>query len=241
MMFTANLNIVESDSLKFLCSEPNEKYDLIYVDPPYNTGKRQETGKNGYLDSYKNYKEFIYPMLKESHRVLKSCGGFFCHLDWREVHQVKVWLDEIYGEDNFRNEIIWHSEIGNSPKNTWPRKHTNILWYSKTSNYIFNNSSIPMVPRKAQKPGYDNTKRMTDVWEYNLSTSDPERVKYPNQKPLAILEPIVAVHSNPGSECLDFFGGSGSFGAACLRNNRNVTLVDQNPQAIEIMKSRFGI
>lgn len=241
MMHTDDLNVYHEDCLKFLESEPDNKYDLIYVDPPYNTGKKQKVGDNSYIDKYEDYQSFITPILKQSCRVLKDTGSFFCHLDWREVHKTKVIIDSIYGEDNFQNEIIWHSEIGNSPKRTWPRKHTNILWYTKSNTYTFNESNVPMIDRKAQKEGYSDLKRMTDVWTYNLSTTDPERVSYPNQKPLAILEPIVLVHSNPGDLCLDFFAGSGSFGEACIRNGRKCNLVDRNPQSIEVIKKRFNI
>lgn len=193
------------------------------------------------MDSYNDYKSFLFPILKEVYRILKNTGQIFVHLDWHEVHYVKVWLDEIFSRENFRNEIIWHSEIGRSVENVWARKHTTILWYTKSNNYTFNKINIPNITRKAQKEGYPNSKLETDVWTYNLSTTDGERVGYPNQKPLEILNRIIKVHSNEGDLILDCFGGSGTTAHSCLLNNRKCITCDTNPQSIDVMEKRLGI
>ncbi len=231
---------IEGDNLPILQSIAAASVDLIYVDPPYNTNKIQECGGNKYKDAFSSFKDFIYPRFEESKRVLKNTGSIFVHLDWHEVHYAKIWLDEIFGREMFRNEIIWHQEVGRSAKNVWARKHTNILWYTVSDQYTFNNASVPMVPRKALKDGYTSEKQQTDVWNYNLSTTDPERVNYPNQKPLAILENLIVVHSNPGDLILDYFGGSGSTGEAAAKHGRSCILIDQNPQSIEIMAKRLN-
>lgn len=265
------IHIYCADNLQVLQKFSSGKFHLIYIDPPFNTGKRQtrltlctqqsskgdRVGYQGkryrttvkyqssYEDKSTNYFEFLIPRLQEAHRVLHASGSFFLHLDYREVHYAKIELDKIFGRSCFMNEIIWSYDYGARSKKRWSTKHDNILWYVKDpKHYCFNYDAIDRIPYMA--PGLVGPEKAargktpTDVWWHTIvPTNGKEKTGYPTQKPLGILERIVKVHSNPGDRLLDFFAGSGSFGEAAARNNRKVVLVDQNPEAIRVMKKRF--
>jgi len=153
--------IVLGDNLKVLQCLRAGSVDLIYVDPPFNTGKRQsrkqmktirdeagdrigfggrryrtellakQTGGSGYGDRFDDFLGFLRPRLSEAHRVLSPTGSLFFHIDYREVHYCKVMLDEIFGRDCFQNEIIWAYDYGARATKRWPAKHDNILWYTR--------------------------------------------------------------------------------------------------------------
>jgi len=246
--------------------------DLIYIDPPFNTGKRQvlrsqrvrkdpagtRRGFKGetyssvtvssmeYEDSFGDYLEFIGKRLIEARRLLKPHGAIFVHLDYREAHYVKVLMDGVFGRDSFMNEIIWAYDFGGRPKRKWPAKHDTILWYVvDPENYTFNYDAMERIPYMA--PGLVEEKKAargktpTDTWWHTIvPTNGAERTGYPSQKPLGILNRIITVHSNPGDLVVDFFAGSGSTGEAALSNGRRALLVDNNPEAIEIMSQRLA-
>lgn len=258
------------DNLPILQAMPSEHVDLIYIDPPFNTGDNQvmrrivsdrgdgnRTGFAGqsytdrvisqmkYTDKYTDYLTFIGERLDQSWRILKNTGSLFVHLDYREVHYVKLLLDTIFNRDNFRNEIIWAYDYGGRGKTTWPKKHDTILWYTKSDTYTFNYDAIDRIPYLAPglvtKEKAERGKVPTDVWWNTIvPTNGPERTGYPNQKPLAILNRIIKVHSNENDIVLDFFAGSGSTGQAALDNSRNIILIDNNPDAIQVMRKRFA-
>lgn len=241
-----NINIIKKESLSFLRNEEKNKYDLVYVDPPFNTKKERKNKTFSYHDTFSNYREFIYPFMEETYRVLKETGSFFIHLDYREVHYARVWLDEIFGEESFLNEIIWAYDYGGRPKNYWPRKHDSILWYVvDPNNYTFNYEQIDRIPYMSPKlVGEEKAKKgktPTDCWWNTIvPTNSFEKTGYPTQKPLSIIERIVKVHSNENDLLLDYFAGSGTFGEAAVKHNRKVVLVDQNPQAISIINKRLS-
>ena len=246
--------------------------DLIYVDPPFNTGKKQaltalktvqdadgdRTGFQGqryrtivgeqrsYSDVFDDFMGFLEPRLRQAHRVLAENGSFFLHLDCREVHYAKVMLDGIFGRDCFMNEIIWAYDYGARTKKRWSAKHDTILWYVKDpKNYTFNYDAMDRIPYMA--PGLVGAEKAargktpTDVWWHTIvPTNGHERTGYPTQKPLGLLNRIVQVHSNAGDRLLDFFAGSGTFGEAAARHGRDVVLIDQNDEAIEVMKQRLA-
>jgi site-specific DNA-methyltransferase (adenine-specific) len=164
------------DNLTILKKLSDESIDLIYIDPPFNTGrqqtrkqiktvrsekgdrtgfqgKRYETiklGSQGYQDCFEDYLTFLEPRLKEAHRVLKPNGSIYFHIDYREVHYCKVLLDQIFGRECFLNEIIWAYDYGARTRKKWPPKHDNILWYAKDpGNYIFNYEEIERIPYMA--------------------------------------------------------------------------------------------
>jgi DNA modification methylase len=143
------LEIVHADNLKVLPSFPDGYFKLIYIDPPYNTGSVQTRGGISYVDTFGNYEDFIVPRIREARRLLSDDGSLFVHLDWRESHYVKVWMDQIFGRQNFRNEIIWAYDYGGRSKSKWSSKHDTIFWYTKSDFYIFNFEEMDRIPYMA--------------------------------------------------------------------------------------------
>jgi site-specific DNA-methyltransferase (adenine-specific) len=268
--------IVHGDNLNVLQGMEAEAVDLIYVDPPFNTGKRQsrkqmktvrdEAGDRvgfggrryrtevlaqqpagtGYGDSFDDFLGFLRPRLLEAHRVLRSTGSLFFHIDYREVHYCKVMLDEIFGRECFQNEIIWAYDYGARATKRWPAKHDNILWYTKDAErYTFNLNESDRIPYMA--PGLVGAEKAargktpTDVWWHTIvSPTGKEKTGYATQKPLGILERIVRVHSNPGETVLDFFAGSGTTGVAAARHGRSFVMVDESAAAVAVMEKRLA-
>ncbi|MHB8089173.1 MAG: DNA-methyltransferase [Anaerolineaceae bacterium] len=165
-----------ADNLGILQSLPSESVSLIYIDPPFNTGKTQartqiktdksdtgdrtgfagqrystvKIGSQSYSDIFDDFLNFLEPRLIEARRILKPNGSLYFHIDYREVHYCKVLLDQIFGRDSFLNEIIWAYDYGARTKKKWPAKHDNILWYAKDpQNYIFNVDEIERIPYMA--------------------------------------------------------------------------------------------
>lgn len=239
------MSVILGESLVVLKKLNTEMFDLIYIDPPFNTGKTRKIHGREFSDSISNYIDYIKERVVEGHRTLKSTGSFFLHIDYREVHYLKVMLDSVFGRECFKNDIIWAYDYGGRPKTKWPCKHDNILWYVKDpKHYTFNYSQMDRIPYMA--PGLvgpekaSRGKTPTDVWWNTIvPTNSKERVGYPTQKPLAILERIIKVHSNPGDIVLDFFAGSGTLGVAASNLGRKFMLIDNNQQAIDVMKKRL--
>lgn len=239
------IEIVHEDNMKALPRLPDGYFQLIYIDPPFNTGKKQSRAEKSYKDSFDNFHEFLVPRLQQAHRLLSDNGSLFLHLDWRESHYAKVWTDEVFGRDNFLNEIIWAYDYGGRSKSKWSSKHDTIFWYVKNKkDYVFNFDEMDRIPYMAPglvgKEKAERGKTPTDVWWHTIvPTNGKEKTGYPTQKPLGVLERIVKVHSKPGDFTLDFFAGSGSFGHAAHLHGRNCLLIDENPQAIDVMKERL--
>jgi site-specific DNA-methyltransferase (adenine-specific) len=261
-----------ADNLSILQSIPSDSVNLIYIDPPFNTGKAQsrtqiktvrsengdrtgfsgnryetvKVGSRSYADLFDDYLAFLEPRLVEAKRVLKPNGSLYFHIDYREVHYCKVLLDGIFGRDSFLNEIIWAYDYGARTKKKWPAKHDNILWYAKDPrSYTFNVDAIDRIPYMAPSlvgpVKAARGKLPTDTWWSTIvPTNSREKTGYPTQKPLTIINRIVTASSNPGDLVLDFFAGSGSTGASCLKLGRRFILVDNNPAAIEVMAKRFA-
>jgi site-specific DNA-methyltransferase (adenine-specific) len=269
----AKSRIVLGDNLDFLRAAPGASIDLIYIDPPFNTGRVQvrtqlETvrddqspdrigfrgkgyrtrilGSRSFRDVFDDFAGFIIPRLEEAHRVLAAHGSLFLHVDYREVHYCKVYLDQIFGRPSFINEIIWAYDYGARSKRRWSPKHDNLLWYAKDpAHYIFDFDAIDRIPYLAPGlVGPDKAARgktPTDTWWHTIvSPTGREKTGYPTQKPLGIIERIVRVHSRPGDTVLDFFAGSGTVGEACGKLGRKFILVDDNPQALGVMRRRLA-
>ena len=199
-----------------------------------------------FSDSFTDYLDFLKPRLLEAHRLLSPTGSFFLHIDYREVHYCKILLDQIFGRECFLNEIIWSYDYGARSKKRWSAKHDNILWYAKNpDDYTYRYDDIDRIPYMA--PGLVGPEKAakgktpTDTWWQTIvSPNGKEKTGYPTQKPLAILNRIVKVHSNPGDWVLDFFAGSGTTGEAAVRAGRNVVLIDNHPEAIKVMAKRLA-
>ena len=168
--------IVLADNLDHLRTVADGVAGLVYIDPPFNTGRRQErrrlrtvrdergdrTGfggrryrtveleRSGYDDAFDDYQAFLRPRLEEARRILAPDGSFFLHVDPREVHYCKVALDGIFGRDSFLNEIVWAYDYGARSRTRWPAKHDNILWYAKDpGDYVFDLAAADRIPYMA--------------------------------------------------------------------------------------------
>ena len=272
MQNNSNYRVIQGDNLAVLQSIPDESIQLIYVDPPFNTGRvqtrgsstttRTETGNRigfkgqryeivketvlSYDDEFKDYWSFLEPRLEEAWRILNETGTLYLHLDYRESHYAKVLLDALFGRECFLNEIIWAYDYGGKAKSRWPSKHDTILVYVKNPDkYYFNNETVDREPYMA--PGLVTPEKVakgklpTDVWWHTIvSPTGKEKTGYPTQKPLGILRRIIQASSKEGDTVLDFFAGSGTTGHAASSLNRNFILIDQNPEAIQVMKERFS-
>ncbi len=262
------------DNLPILRSLPSESAALIYIDPPFNTGKTQaraqlktvrdpngnrtgfqgrryktiRLGQRAFGDTFSSsekFHEFLQPRLNEARRVLTPDGSLYFHIDYREAHYSKILLDKIFGRESFLNEIIWAYDYGARTKKKWPPKHDTILWYAKDpANYVFNYDEIERIPYMA--PGLVGPEKAargktpTDVWWHTIvSPTGKEKTGYPTQKPLGILKRIIRASSRPGDTVLDFFAGSGTTGEAAHQLGRRFILIDNNPEALEVMKRRF--
>jgi site-specific DNA-methyltransferase (adenine-specific) len=183
--------------------------------------------------------------VREVHRVLADHGSLYLHVDWRTSHHVRLLLDDVFGANRFLNEIIWAYDYGGRHRDRWPRKHDTILWYAKGDDWRFERDAVDRIPYMA--PGLVGPERAsrgklpTDVWWMTIvPPASTERTGYPTQKPLRLLERIVAASSRPGDLVLDPFAGSGTTGAAAARLGRRWLLVDRNPVAVEIARARLA-
>lgn len=262
-----------AENLEFMRSMPPGCVDLIYIDPPFGTGRvrRMETirtgrgtkSRKGFGDrlyayevasvsewrddmSLDEYLGFIYERLAQAHRVLADEGSLYLHLDYRASHHARLMLDEIFGSDRFLNEIVWAYDYGGRPKDRWPKKHDNILWYSKSGRWTFNREEIDRIPYMA--PGLVGPEKAargklpTDVWWMTVvPTNGSERTGYPTQKPEKLLERIIRASSNEGDLVFDFFAGSGTTGVVAERLGRRWLMVDSNSEAIDVARCRLGM
>jgi len=260
------------DNLPVLQSLPSGSVDLIYIDPPFNTGRRQarvrlrtersadgdrtgfggqryktvRLGEQAFADAFDDYQAFLAPRLAEAQRILADDGSLYFHIDYREAAYCKLLLDSLFGRASFLNEIIWAYDYGARSRKKWPAKHDNILVYVKDpERYTFNYDTLDRIPYLA--PGLVGPEKAargktpTDVWWHTIvSPTGKEKTGYPTQKPLGILRRIVAASSPPGGAVLDFFAGSGTTGVAAHELGRRFILVDNNPQALAVMRARLA-
>ncbi|MBC9935750.1 MULTISPECIES: site-specific DNA-methyltransferase [unclassified Leucobacter] len=212
-------------------------------------GRRYEVVRQFTLafdDRFEEYWGFLEPRLEEVWRLLADNGTLYLHLDYREVHYAKVLLDGLFGRECFLNEIIWAYDYGARTKSRWPAKHDNILVYVKNPDrYVFNAEAVDREPYMA--PGLVTPEKAalgklpTDTWWHTIvSPTGKERTGYPTQKPVGIVRRMLQASTNPGDWVLDCFAGSGTAGAAALELGRRFVMIDENPEAIEVMRTRFA-
>jgi site-specific DNA-methyltransferase (adenine-specific) len=260
-----------ADNMDVLPRLPASTFQMIYIDPPFNTGKVQarktlatvsgdvgdRTGFGGrryktrllaessYRDTFDDYLAFLEPRLREASRLLTSTGTFYFHIDFREAHYCKLLLDEIFGRECFLNEIIWAYDYGARSKSRWPAKHDTILVYVKSSDaYYYDAEAVDREPYMA--PGLVTAEKAvkgklpTDVWWHTIvPTNGREKTGYPTQKPEGIIRRMVQASTKPGDWCLDFFAGSGTMGAVAAALERRCLLIDSNPAAVDVIRSRL--
>lgn len=256
------------DNLHVMRQLPSESIDLIYIDPPFFSGKQYNVifGDQNELRSFSDiweaglpgYLIWLNARLYEMKRLLKKTGSIYVHLDWHAVHYVKQEMDKLFGYDNFVNEIIWwyHDPAG-TVKDRFKKKHDVILFYARTaaSARTFNMDSVrqPYSEGTQQQAarGVISFGRPTkahplgkvpeDVWEIPFINSQAkERIGYPTQKPEALLERIIKASSNEGDVVADFFCGGGTTPAVAQRLGRRWIACDQSRVAVAITADRLA-
>ena len=267
--------VYKGDSLELLSEMEQESVSMIYMDPPFFTGKKHKSKnrdrtKEFIFDdlwlNYEEYSEFLYHILVECRRVLKQNGSIFVHCDANANHVVRAVLDEVFGFRSFRSEIIWtYKRWSNSKKGLLPA-HQTIYWYSKSNDFTFNriwqsyseSTNVDQILQKRSrdedgksvyaKDGngdvvLDDEKKgvpLSDVWEIPyLNPKAKERVGYPTQKPLLLLERIVSISTNPDDIVLDPFCGSGTTLVAAKLTGRKGIGIDISNDAIELTRDRM--
>ena len=308
------------DNLEQLAKLPDACIDLIYIDPPFNSNRNYEVfwgetkEKRAFEDRHAStqaYIDYMRPRCAELARVLKKTGSFYYHCDWHASHYVKVMLDQIFGENNFRNEIVWRRTQGRKSERQWPRVHDSIFFYTGKSDWTWHAQTLPHDPDSAKGHDLmeddDGVYRMSDLsgagsgparsfgvrgaitppkarhWMFDqegidslmnegriefsrggtprlktylknlpgvdigdiwadiepINASAAERLGYPTQKPLKLLERIINASSNPNDIILDAFCGCGTALVAAQNLNRQWIGIDISPTACRVMAKRL--
>jgi DNA modification methylase len=211
------------------------------------------------------YLDWMRPRIRELHRVLKPTGSFYYHCDWHASHYIKVELDRVFSFNNFKNEIVWCYDTGGRSTTSFPKKHDIILRYGRGGRTQFNYDSVAL-PRDPNtmhesvalddegKPYQRNIKLgreyryyldkgvLPNDWWIDIQALNPaakERLGYPTQKPLALLERIVRASSNEGDIVLDAFCGCGTTLEAAAKDKRRWIGIDMSPTACRVMADRL--
>ncbi len=256
------------DNLRIMSALPENIIDLIYLDPPFFTGKerrarsRIKESDDSFGDKWgsgiEGYIKWLSPRLIEARRLLNSTGLIYLHLDWHAVHYAKVEMDRIFGYKRFINEIIWRYRTGGVSKNMFARKHDTILAYSKSQKYRIEpwkeKAYTKSRYRKAGRINYGsgeaeffsdsngvyNFVNASDVWDIPyINSQAKERVGYPSQKPESLLERIISSSTRKGDIVADFFCGSGTTGVVAQKLGRRWILADQSISALEVTRMRL--
>lgn len=263
LIFGDNLQVMKS-----LLDDPEVKgqVKLIYIDPPFATKKdfKGSQDQKAYQDKIAGAKfiEFLRKRLIFLKELLADDGSIYVHLDWKKAHYVKVIMDEIFGENNFLNEVIWYYRRWNIATNLFARNHDNLFFYArKAGNHIFNNQYIPKSKKSSGQGkawqsviGEDGVRRsilldveskgvpMPDMWEVSMINPvglERKEVGYPTQKPETLLERIIKASSNEGYLVLDAFAGSGTTLAVAEKLGRRWIGIDCGKLAIYTIQKRM--
>lgn len=250
--------IIHGDCQEWLCKVKPESVDLVYIDPPFFT-QRDFGDFDDRWKSKDDYLGFMQSVLTKLHKALKPTGTILLHCDCKMSHRLRCLLDEVFTHENFINDIVWcYTQLGSSSR-SFPNKHDNIFFYSKSKNYTFNPTYVPY--KKSNKcSGVYKVKDMTkeqvakiekidgrgkrvEDWFVDIpivNSQAKERIGYATQKPEALLKRLIECASNPGDVVLDCFGGSGTTAAVAKKLNRGYITGDKSARAVGIMRARLG-
>lgn len=267
--------VLQGDCLNVLKKLKASSVDLVYLDPPFFTQKkhtlrnRENTKTYSFDDSWSSietYRNYIKERLIECRRTLKPTGSIFLHCDKAASHYLRVALDEVFGASNFQSEIIWSYRRWSNSKKGLLNSHQVIFFYSKTSDFKFNQmysaysptTNIDQIFQKRVRDENGKTKYkigemggaelidnktgvpLSDVWEIPyLNPKAKERVGYPTQKPILLLEQIIKLASDEDDVILDPFCGSGTTLVAAKLLNRQYVGIDVSEEAVSLTKERL--
>ncbi len=257
------LKTIYADKDPLIKGKVKGKVKLIYIDPPFATASdfKSKKGQKAYTDKTKGaeFVEFLRKRLIVAREILADDGSIYVHLDWKKSHYIKLVLDEVFGENKFKNEIIWHY-YNKMPTggNILDRQHDNIYHYSKTKYHIVNRieerkENIKPTALRKKIDGkevkirdsdgnivykvFDN-KKISDIWKIPF-IGGLEKTGYPTQKPEALIERIIKASSNEGDIVLDFFGGSGTTCAVAEKLKRKWITCDIGKLSFYTMQKRM--
>ena len=256
--------LIWGDNLHVMRQLPSNSIDLIYIDPPFFSGRHynvmwgdaneMRSFNDIWEDGMPGYLIWLNARLYEMKRLLKPTGSIYVHCDWHASHYIKVEMDKIFGHKQFVNEVVWaYKSGGASPKRYYSRKHDTIFVYSKVGGkYLFNPQREKSYNR-GLKPyrfagveefkddiGWHTLVGMKDYWEIDMvGRTSSERIGYPTQKPEALLERIIKASSNEGDVVADFFIGGGTTAVVAQRLGRKFTGCDQSRVAIAVTAERL--
>jgi site-specific DNA-methyltransferase (adenine-specific) len=257
--------------LEHLLSQYKGEIKLIYLDPPFDSDANYHRNirlrgekttyrlkKQQYHDQWERheYLQFIYERLFLLKELLTEDGSIYLHADWHRIHHLRLLMDEVFGEENLLNEIIWHHDFGGRSPHFLARKHDNLLLYRKGKSWTFNIETLPDLPyqgnlHRYQKKNPKKGKKPTAVWHDIKVPSDfvwdiayenkmsSHNTGYPTQKPIELLRRIIALSSKPNDLILDPFLGSGTTAIAAHRLGRNFIGIDANWDSIHTTRTRL--
>lgn len=239
------MNISCQDNLDLLKTLDDNSIDLIYCDILYGTGRKFKDYQD--LKPIKSdIEEHYIPRLKEMHRVLKDTGTIYLQMDTKINHWIRCIMEDIFGYDNMRNEIIWNYNTAPRKKLDFGKRHDIIYRFTKSNNYKFNPIREPYsksAPRGYAKEKYyhKDGKVIGDVWQMNIlgQNDKKERVGYDTQKPKELINRIIEASSDEGDLVADFYMGSGTTAVVCKELKRNFIGCDINKKALELTKKRL--
>lgn len=253
------IDIRLSDNLELMAEMKDNTVDLIYCDILYGTGKDFIDYKD--LEARKDVIEAHYlPRIEEMHRILKPTGSIYLQMDTRINHWVRFIMDNVFGYDNFKNEIIWYYKKWSATTKKFLSTHDNILFYTKSNKHIFNvqyqehsettknrrKNKLTRVEKgvKIEVPFNDKGVPMHDVFVgipyLPPSCNERKKVGYKTQKPKALIERIIKASSNEGDLVADFYGGSFTTAEVCKDLNRNFIGCDISEKAVQIGRARVS-
>lgn len=260
--------------MSHLIKDYKGKIDLIYIDPPFDSktdykkrielhgkSKKYSFEEKQFSDTWVNddFLQFMYERLIIMHELLSDKGSIYLHCDWHKSHHLRMIMDEVFGSENFVNEIVWHYSGAGTPKGCWAKRHDNIFLYSKTSKYTFNaddirtDYSVATIERVSHT--LNNIRNGIDYGTYTLNPLGkyPEdvldipieapsanvRTGYPTQKPETLIERIIKASSKPGDLIFDCFMGSGTTQTVAMKLGRRFIGADINLASIQTTTKRL--
>lgn len=244
------------DNLHVMRQLPTESIDLIYIDPPFFSGRQYNVifGDRNELRSFSDiweggmpgYLIWLNARLFEMKRLLKKSGSLMVHCDFHASHYIKLELDKIFGHQYLQNEIIWSYRSGGGSKRRYGRKHDVILWYTRASQgYTFNTDEVRVaydaVIAESRRELFNKKGKVSgSVWDISRPPNhSKEWIGYPTQKPEAVLERVIRGHSKEGDVVADFFCGGGTTAAVAQRFGRRWIASDQSRVAVAITGDRI--
>ena len=261
--------LIWGDNLHAMRQIPSNSVDLIYIDPPFFSGRQYNViwGDNNELRSFGDiweggmdgYLIWLNARLYEMKRMLKPTGSIYVHCDWHASHYIKVEMDKIFGYQNLINEIVWYYTGAAAKRDRFARKHDVLLWYGKSLKWTFNVDEVRTEYASATKERFSHYignvrqsgdfgtqqlnpkgKHPDDVFSISiLAPSARERIGYPTQKPEPLLERIILASSNEGDTVADFFVGGGTTAVVAQRLGRRWIACDQSRVAVAVTAERL--